>query len=162
MDRKWIIAEPTPEQVQQVRQIVEAATKKALRGLNRGAHQVIIAHGDELKDELTELIRGFHTGSKHYTDVRVKSKYGYLSPKGIVEQTNRLRELFPGLGYANEKLAEHDIELDTIGGWFAIPRWEKIAPTYCEAVQAVLKLIRATRKELFINHCADRLNEHHH
>lgn len=77
----------------------------------------------------------------------VVSTYGYLSgykPKGITEQTNRLRELFPGIGYADEKLAEGTLPPNT-EGWFAIPRWEKIAQTYNEALQKVLDLNKQTR-----------------
>ena len=37
-------------------------------------------------------------------------------------------------------------------GWFAIPRWEKIAPTYGEAVQKVLDLIKQTRNGAFYNY----------
>jgi hypothetical protein len=38
-------------------------------------------------------------------------------------------------------------------GWFAIPKWEKIAPTYNEAVQKVLDMIRQT--------CAGNFHNHH-
>jgi len=64
--------------------------------------------------------------------------------RNMAEQTNRLRELFPGIGDADEKLAEKPLPAGA-EGWFAIPRWEKIAPTYEEAVEKVLGKIKQTR-----------------
>ncbi|MBU2635339.1 hypothetical protein KJ841_02600 [Patescibacteria group bacterium] len=84
----------------------------------------------------------------------MKSSYGYLSgykkPKGITAQTNCLRELFPGIGYADEKLVEQSFPAKA-EGWFAIPRWEKFASTYGEAVQRVLDAVKKTRKGKFQN-----------
>lgn len=81
----------------------------------------------------------------------VESSYGYLSgykPKGITEQIRRLWELFPDIGYANEKLAEQPLP-EGAEGWFAIPRWQKIAKTYPEAVQIVLDMIKKVRGRLY-------------
>jgi len=96
--------------------------------------------------------------TNQYADQKVNSSYDvYLSgykpnSKGITEQTNRLRELFPGIGgYANEKLVEQVLP-ENAEGWFAIPRWEKVAPTYGEAVQKVLDLIKQTRNGAFYNY----------
>jgi hypothetical protein len=57
---------------------------------------------------LSELVADFIANNRitdKYKDEEVDSKYGYLSgyekPKGITEQTNRLRELIPGIGYAD-------------------------------------------------------------
>ena len=83
----------------------------------------------------------------------VSSKYGHLSgykPKGITEQTNILRQLFPGVGFADEKLAEQPVPVGA-EGWFAIPKWQTLAPTYGEAVEKVLAKISETRKRKFEN-----------
>jgi hypothetical protein len=66
--------------------------------------------------------------------------------KGVTEQANRLRELFPGI--------PTDLVTGLVGmlvpaimeGCFVIPRWETIAGTYNEAVEKVLALIGSTRK----------------
>lgn len=121
--------------------------------LQKDGAQRLIENGGEFQSELKKLVERFSI-TNQYADEEVKSSYGYLSgykPKGITEQTNRLRELFPGIGYANEKLAEQVLP-ENAEGWFAIPRWEKVAPTYGEAVQKVLDLIKQTRSGAFQNY----------
>ncbi len=70
--------------------------------------------------------------------------------KGITKQTNILRQLFPEIGIANEKLAEQLLPANA-EGWFAIPRWQKLDLTYNEAVERVLGLIKKQRKGKFYN-----------
>jgi hypothetical protein len=121
--------------------------------LQKDGAQRLIENGGEFQAELKKLVERFSI-TNQYADEEVESSYGYLSgytPKGITEQTNRLRELFPGIGYANEKLAEGALP-ENAEGWFAIPRWEKVAPTYGEAVQKVLDLIKQTRNGAFYNY----------
>ena len=121
--------------------------------LQKDGAQRLIENGGEFQSELKKLVERFSI-TNQYADEEVESSYGYLSgykPKGITEQTNRLRELFPGIGYANEKLAEGVLP-ENAEGWFAIPRWEKVAPTYGEAVQKVLDLIKQTRNGAFYNY----------
>ena len=121
--------------------------------LQKDGAQRLIENGGEFQTELKKLVERFSI-TNQYADEEVESSYGYLSgykPKGITEQTNRLRELFPGIGYANEKLAEQVLP-ENAEGWFAIPRWEKVAPTYGEAVQKVLDLIKQTRSGAFYNY----------
>jgi hypothetical protein len=121
--------------------------------LQKDGAQRLIENGGEFQTELKKLVERFSI-TNQYADEEVESSYGYLSgytPKGITEQTNRLRELFPGIGYANEKLAEGVLP-ENAEGWFAIPRWEKVAPTYGEAVQKVLDLIKQTRNGAFYNY----------
>jgi hypothetical protein len=92
--------------------------------------------------------------SNQFASEEVKSNYGYLSgykPTYMIEQTNLLRRLFPGVGYADEKLAEQPLPPNT-EGWFAIPKWETMAPTYGEAVQMVLDKIKETRNGKFYNY----------
>lgn len=121
--------------------------------LQKDGAQRLIENGGEFQTELKKLVERFSI-TNQYADEEVESSYDYLSgykPKGITEQTNRLRELFPGIGYANEKLAEQVLP-ENAEGWFAIPRWEKVAPTYGEAVQKVLDLIKQTRSGAFYNY----------
>lgn len=121
--------------------------------LQKDGAQRLIENGREFQSELKKLVERFSIANQ-YADEEVESSYGYLSgykSKGITEQTNRLRELFPGIGYANEKLAEAGLP-ENAEGWFAIPRWEKVAPTYGEAVQKVLDLIKQTRNGAFYNY----------
>lgn len=121
--------------------------------LQKDGAQRLIENGGEFQSELKKLVERFSI-TNQYADEEVESSYGYLSgykPKGITEQTNRLRELFPDIGYANEKFAEGALP-ENAEGWFAIPRWEKVAPTYGEAMQKVLNLIKQTRNGAFYNY----------
>ena len=121
--------------------------------LQKDGAQRLIENGGEFQSELKKLVESFPI-TNQYADEEVESNYGYPSgykPKGITEQTNLLRTLFPGIGYADEKLAEGTLP-ENAEGWFAIPRWEKVAPTYGQAVQKVFDLIKQTRNGEFCNY----------
>lgn len=149
----------TAGQIKQINRFGSDAIEKVLveLGLDNPGAQRVIEHGDEFAEAIRNAaiasLKDLSVSDK-FKDEEVESNYGYLSgykPKGLTEQTNRLRELFPGIGYANEKLAEGALPPNA-EGWFAIPRWEKVAPTYNEAVQKVLDLIKQTRNGKFYNY----------
>lgn len=149
----------TPGQIKQIGRFATDAVEKILAefGLDNPGAQRVIEHGDEfasgIRETVTALLKDLSVSDK-FKDEEVESSYDYLSgykPKGITEQTNRLRELFPGIGYADEKLADGTLPPNA-EGWFAIPKWEKIAPTYNEAVQKVLDMIKQTRGGKFYNY----------
>ena len=154
----------TAGQKKQYERFCEDALEKALVevSLDKDGIQKLIERGDEFQSDIIASIRKLSV-SNQFADEETKSSYGYLSgykPKGITEQTNRLRELFPGIGYADEKLVEQDLPANA-EGWFAIPKWEKIAPTYGEAVQKVLDLLKKTRDGKFYNYREDKLGPKH-
>ena len=113
---------------------------------------------------LADLIAGFiakNRSSNQFANEEVKSNYGY--PKGyqrkdVHAQANLLRELIPGVGFADEKLAELPLPSGA-EGYFAIPRWQTIAPTYREAVEKVFALLAKQRKGKFHNYCEGQLGE---
>ncbi len=128
--------------------------------LQENGAQRLIENGEEFQTELKKLVKRFSI-TDQYADEEVESSYGYPSgykPKGITEQVSRLRELFPNIGYANEKFAEQVVP-ENAEGLFAIPRWEKVAPTYGEAVQKVFDLIKQTRNGAFYNYHKDELGQ---
>lgn len=102
-----------------------------------------------------------------FKDEEVDSDYGYPSgyaPKSVTEQCNRLRDLFPGVGYPNQDLLAQiekgDIELPNgAEGWFAIPNiWgsgrvltDLFGGGYAPAVQKMLDTIKTTRDGRFYN-----------
>jgi hypothetical protein len=136
---------------QQTVAIFEAAYNKAK--LDDGRAQRLNERGGELKAGIAKLIAELSVTDR-FKDEEVNSTYGYLSgytPKPIVEQVKRLVELFPNIGGYAEN-ADSLALSDGAEGWFAIPRWEKIAPTYGEAVQKVLDLIKQTRSGKFYNY----------
>ena len=152
-------AAATAGQIKQINRLGSDAIEKVLAelGLDNPGAQRVIEHGDEFATAIREAaltsLKDMSVSDK-FKDEEEESEYGYLSgykPKGITEQTNRLRELFPGIGYADEKLAEGTLPPNA-EGWFAIPRWEKIAPTYNEAVQKVLDMIKQTCDGKFYNY----------
>jgi hypothetical protein len=129
--------------------IVEAAYNKA--GLSEDEAQRVNDTAG-----LADLIGTFIADNRltdKYKDEEVSSKYGYLSgykkPKDVIAQTNKLRELFPGVGFASEQVARPDVA--NAEGYFAIPRWQTIAPTYGEALQKVLDALKKAYKGRFKN-----------
>lgn len=113
---------------------------------------------------LADLIGRFIADNRltdKFKNEEVKSNYGYLSgyrkPKSITEQCNILRQIFPGIGFADEKLAERAVPSNA-QGWFAIPKWQTLAPTYSEAVQKVLDAIKKQRGK-FYNYRDGQINE---
>ena len=170
---KTLITSATPGQIKQINRFGSDAIEKVLAGFgldNPGA-QCVIERGDDFAEAIrmaaiTSLMD--LSVSNQFSDEEVNSSYVYprgYKVKGIAEQTNILRQFFPGIGFANEKLAEQplpsNLPTGQVGaeGWFAIPRWEKIALTYGEAVEKVLAMIGSKRK--FCNYCDGQLGAEH-
>ncbi|MEK7189292.1 MAG: hypothetical protein AAB671_02220 [Patescibacteria group bacterium] len=115
---------------------------------------------------LPDAIRCFiaeHRRPNQFADEEVPSHYGYFSgystPKGITEQCMVLRQHFPGIPLRVDEDVEGLPLPEGAEGWFAIPRWERIASTYGEALQKVLELIKQTRNGKFHNYREDQLGE---
>jgi len=151
----------TAGQLKQINRIIADAVEKIVTelSLDKDGAQRVIEHGDKLVGNIGEVaLRTLSDLSvtDEYKDEEVKSNYGYLSgykkPKDITEQTNILRQLFPGIGFADEKLAEREVPKNADDGWFAIPKWQSLAPTYGEAVQLVLNKLKETRSGAFYHY----------
>ena len=101
--------------------------------------------------------------TNQFVDEEKKSSYVYPASykvKGITEQINILRRLFPDIGTADEKLAEQSLPANA-EGWFAIPRWQGVAETHNEAIEKVLDLIKKQHKGKFHNWRKDKLGKHY-
>jgi len=92
------------------------------------------------------------------------SNVGYFSGykpgniKSISEQVNCLRKYFPELRGADEAWSEEYLPRLPIGdieGWFASPRWEKIAPTYQEALNRMLDTLKSVMGDGFLDYRHD-------
>jgi hypothetical protein len=149
----------TTGQIKQINRFGSDSIEKVLGelGLDNPGAQRVIEHGDDFAEAIrTAAITSLKNLSvtDKYKNEEVASNYGYLSgyrkPKSITEQCNILRQIFPGVGFADEKLTERAVPANA-EGWFAIPKWQTIAPTYSEAVQKVLAKISETRKGKFKN-----------
>ena len=150
----------TSGQIKQINRFGSDAIEKVLAelGLDNPGAQRVIEHGDDFAEAIRMAaitsLKDLSVSDK-FKDEEVTSNYGYLSgyrkPKSITEQCNILRQIFPGVGFADEKLAERAIPANA-EGWFAIPKWQTIAPTYGEAVQKVLDAIKKARNGKFYNY----------
>jgi len=157
----------TTGQIKQINRFGSDAIEKVLDelGLDNPGAQRVIEHGDEFAVRIREAtilaLKDLSITDK-YKNEEVVSNYGYLSgytcPRSITEQCNILRQIFPGLGNALEKLAERDVPKHA-EGWFAIPKWQSIAPTYAEAVQKVLDAIKKVRNGKFYNYRDGQIND---
>lgn len=69
-------------------------------------------------------------------------------PKVFAGQVAELRRIFPSLGGCMDKLANRELPPGQKGPeeWFAIPRWEALAPTYGEAVELAIGALAHRRK----------------
>ena len=149
MTMKTSITQITEGQKKQYKRFVEDAGDKALSEvqLDKDELQMLIENGDEFQSRIITAIRELSV-SNQFADEEVQSSYAYpkgYKVKGITDQTNILRQLFPGIGFADEKLAEQPLPPNA-EGWFAIPKWQTLAPTYGEAVEKVLAMIASKRK----------------
>lgn len=153
----------TDGQKKQAKRFAEDAVDRAIAEgfLDKDSIQKLIENGNEFQADITASIKK-HSLSNQFADEERDSDYGYLSgyrkPKGIKEQANILRQLIPGIGLINEKIAEQSLPANA-EGWFAIPRWQLVAKTYNEAVQKVLDLIKQQRKGKFYNWRESRIGE---
>lgn len=145
----------TDGQKKQIRRFVEDAVERFLQTLDKDGAQRLIERGNEFQESIAAAAAEL-SASDQFVDEETASSYGYLSgykPKGIAEQVARLRELFPELKDAtfDESITTRPLPPNA-EGWFAIPRWMAIAPTYGEAVQKALDLISQTRDGKFYNY----------
>lgn len=87
--------------------------------------------------------------SPFFANEEVKSNYGYPSGyavKPVCEQLVELSKHFNGLDASSVWACSKELPALPAGaeGWFAVPRWEKVAKSYNEAVEKVLDLIDKT------------------
>jgi len=150
----------TDGQKKQVKRFAEDAVDRAIAEgiLDKDGIQKLIENGGEFQADIAASIKKYSV-SNQFTDEEVESNSVYFKsykPKGITEQTSILRQLIPGIGFADEKLAEQPLPPHA-EGWFAIPRWQSVAKTYGEAVKKMLYLIKKQRKGKFFSWCESQL-----
>lgn len=164
-----MIEQITSGQKRQINGFAELALEAVLDelGLSKEAAQRVIKSGTPCQEMLKEHFRSVLVqlaSPQEFADEEVESSYGYLSgfskPRSVTEQANRLRELFPGIGYANESLANLPVPKGAEGK-FVIPPWQKVAATYGEAVQIVLGKLRVAYGEKFVNYIEGKLGAKH-
>ncbi len=139
---------------------VQTAYIAAIEQIDRQSAQAVLEMGKQLKvevaDSVLEIIHR-HTASDKFKDEEVGSNRIYppaYKVRPVEAQVTELKKHFPSLGSCMEKLARKPL-LEGAEEWFAIPRWQALAPTYNEAVEMALAALATKRK--FQNRIAGRL-----
>ncbi len=115
----------------------------------RRVNEVLSLSNLNKEGNLPEMVTRFinrHRKMDLFKDDEVKSDYiyrsGYTVPKPITEQVKILCDFFPQLGSSDADEIFTQVNLPAgAEGFFAVPRWEKIAPTYVEAVLIAIDAI---------------------
>jgi len=141
---------------------VHNAYLTAIEQLDRQSAQAVLEAERQVKADIakavTEIVHG-HTISSKFEDEEVGSDRGYpptYRVRPVEAQVTELRKLIPALGACQEKLGRLPLP-EGAEAWFAIPRWQALAPTYNEAVERILELL-ASKRRLSIR-IAGRLGE---
>jgi len=141
-------------------QAAQAAYEISIEQLDMQSAQVVIDMEKKVKADVAELIVNVihkHTISDKYKDEETISNRVYpptYRVRPVETQVTELRKAFPGLGSCMEKLGRRELP-EGAEDWFAIPRWEALAPTYDEAVGKAMTALASRRK--FQNRVAGRL-----
>jgi hypothetical protein len=141
---------------------VVSAYRAAVEQLDRQSAQAVLVGGERLKAEVikavTEIVHS-HTVSHNFEDEEVSSNRAYpptYRVRPVEAQVTELRKIFPALSSCQEKLGRLPLP-DEAEGWFAIPRWQALAPTYNQAVEMLLDVLASRRR--FSNRIIGRLGE---
>jgi hypothetical protein len=143
---------------------VQEAYRTAIEELDRQSVQSVLESHHQLKSEIIgQIVDAINRRavSNKYVNEAVKSDRGYPANyrvRPVEAQTTELRTAFPKLGFCIEKLARLPLP-EGAEGWFAIPRWQALAPTYNEAVEMILAALGKRRR--FSNRIAGRLTENY-
>lgn len=164
------LTQVTSGQLKQVTRVGTDAVEKTIAefGLDKDGAQRVHARGNEFAEVIRIAVIASLSDlsvTDKFKDEEVASTYGYFSgykkPKGLTEQCNRLREPFPGIGFANLDLVgaieRGEVTLPQHAeGWFSIPDWTKnpiiFGAAYGEALQKMFDTIRVTRNGKFHNY----------
>jgi len=129
----------------------QEACRTAIEQLDRQSAQSVLDMGRKLKTEVAERVVEIvqrHTTSDKFKDEEVGSDRVYpptYRVRPLEAQVTELRKLFPGLGSCHERLGRKPLP-EGAEAWFAIPRWQAVAPTYCEAVERMVEVLSTRRK----------------
>lgn len=141
---------------------VRDAYLAAIEQLDKQSAQAVLEAERGLKSEVTRAVMDIlysHTVSNKFEEEQVGSDRGYpptYRVRPVEAQVTELRKAFPQLAACNEKLGRIPLPEEP-EAWFAIPRWQAVAPTYNEAVERVLDLLASKRR--LSNRIAGRLGK---
>jgi len=136
------------------------AYRTAIEQLDQGRAKVVLEMEKKIRPEIvSQIIETIHrhTISDKFKDEQVPSDRIYppsYRVRPVEAQVTELRKAFPKLGSCLEKIARRDLP-EGAEDWFAIPRWDALAPTYNEAVELVMGVLSKRRK--FQNRISDKM-----
>jgi hypothetical protein len=139
---------------------IQDAYKTALEQLDRHSAQSVLEMDKKLKREVASAVVEIihrHTVSDKYKDEEVGSNRVYpptYRVRPVEAQVTELKKYFPKLGSCLEKLGRRSLP-EGAENWFAIPRWQAMAETYNQAVEAAIAVLSTKRK--FQNRIVGRL-----
>jgi hypothetical protein len=141
---------------------VQDAYHTAIEQLDRQSAAAVLDMDKKLKSEVTERVVEIilrHTISNKFKDEEVGSDRVYPKTyrvRPVEGQVTDLKKLFPSLTGCNERLARRQLP-EGAEAWFAIPRWQALAPTYNEAVEILIGVLASKRR--FSNRILGKLTE---
>ena len=141
---------------------LQDAYRTAIEHLDRQSAEAVLDMDKKFKTEVTERVVEIihrHTISDKFKDEEVGSNRVYpptYRVRPVEAQVIDLRKLFPSLGACNEKLARRPLP-EGAEAWFAIPRWQALAPSYNEAVEILIGVLGTKRR--FSNRIIGKLGE---
>jgi len=141
---------------------VHNAYLTAIEQLDRQSAQAVLEVERAVKSEITKAVSEIvqnHTVSHKFEDEEVGSDRCYpptYRVRPVEAQVTELRKLFPKLGACHEKLGRIPLPEEP-EAWFAIPRWQAVAPTYNDAVERILEVL--AKKRRFSNRIVGRLGK---
>jgi hypothetical protein len=141
---------------------IQEAYKTAIEQLDKNSAQSVLEMDKKLKREVAgAVVEIIHrrTVSDKYKDEEVGSNRVYpptYRVRPVEAQVTELHKLFPGLGSCQEKLARRELP-EGAEAWFAIPRWQALAPTYNEALEMLIAVLCTKRR--FSNRIAGKLGQ---
>ena len=154
------ITQATAGQIKQISRFGGDAIEKLVveLGLDKDGAQLVITRGDEfvaaIREAASTSLKDLSTTDK-FKDEETESTYTYpgeyKGPKPILEQVQALKALFPQLDIT-ATLEFVQTVLPTLQlpagaeGWFAIPRWQKVADNYGAALEQALAQLNSKRK----------------
>ena len=140
----------TDDQKDKIIGLIKNGLNKLL--LNKQRAQNVIEFGDIAQDKINEVLFNIATGSMadYYTNEEIDTDCSYpreYKPTSIEKQINVWQKKFPGLSTENVIKIANQITLPMEAeNLFIIPKWNRIAEFYVEAVKKMLTLFSAVHK----------------
>lgn len=130
---------------------LDRACSDSLRQLDSQSLRLVLEMNEALKTEIssaaTKIIERL-TATDKFIGEETDSLREYpptYKVKPIEAQVTALRQAFPSLRTVNEKIARKPVP-EGAEAWFAVPRWQAIAPSYGEAVEDMIDALSARRR----------------